>query len=68
LLKPILARIEQEHLPCYLSTQREENIRIYQRYGFEVVEDIEIPGTDMRTWGMLRGNPSPDLPSEKESR
>jgi len=54
LLKPMLARIEQERLPCYLDTEVEENVAIYQHHGFKVVEDKEIPGTEIRSWGMLR--------------
>ena len=54
LLKPILTRIEQERLPCYLDTEVEKNVAIYQRYGLGVVEDTEISGTDIRSWGMLR--------------
>ncbi len=56
LLTPMLARIEREHLPCYLDTEVEKNVAIYQRYGFRVGEDIEIPGTEIRSWGMLREN------------
>ncbi len=56
LLTPMLARIEREHLPCYLDTEVEKNVAIYQRHGFKVVEDIEVPGTDIRSWGMLRLN------------
>lgn len=54
LLKPMFTRIDQEHLPCYLNTEVEKNVNIYQRYSFKVVEDITIPGTDIRSWGMLR--------------
>lgn len=53
LLTPMLARIEREHLPCYLDTEVEKNVAIYQRYGFSVVEDMEVPGTKVRSWGML---------------
>lgn len=54
LLTPMLARIERQHLPCYLDTEVEKNVAIYQRYGFRVVEDMEVPGTGVRSWGMLR--------------
>ncbi len=56
LLKPMLARIEREHLPCYLDTEKEENVAIYQHYGFKVVEDMMVPGTEIRSWGMVGGN------------
>lgn len=56
LLTPMLGRIEREYLPCYLDTEVENNVAIYQRYGFRVVEDVIIPDTGIRSWGMLREN------------
>lgn len=54
LMKPMLARIDQEHLPCYLETENERNVPIFQHYGFEVVEADTIPGSDVYNWAMLR--------------
>lgn len=57
LLSPLLTRIDREHLSCYLNTEVEINVAIYQHYGFRVVGDIKITGTKIRSWGMLRENP-----------
>ena len=54
LLNPVLARIEQQHVPCYLDTELEKNVTLYERFGFRVVDDMEIPDTGVRSWGMLR--------------
>lgn len=54
LLRPMLARIDEEHLPCYLETENEKNLPIYEHYGFKVVHDAIIPGTKVRQWAMLR--------------
>jgi len=54
LIKPMLARIDQDHLPCYLETNNEKNVPIYEHYGFKVVEEDTIPGTDVNHWAMLR--------------
>jgi len=54
LIKPMLARIDQKHLPCYLETNNERNVPIFQHYGFEVVEVGTIPGTSVSNWAMLR--------------
>lgn len=54
LLKPMLARIDEEHLPCYLETQKETNISLYRHYGFEVVGETIIPGTQITNWAMLK--------------
>jgi GNAT superfamily N-acetyltransferase len=54
LLAPMLARIEGEYLPCYLDTEVEKNVAIYQHYGFKVVEETDVRGTGIHSWGMLR--------------
>jgi len=53
LLASMLAMINEQHLPCYLDTELEKNVTLYQHFGFRVVEDTEIPGTGVRSWGML---------------
>jgi GNAT superfamily N-acetyltransferase len=58
LLAPILARIDQQHLPCYLDTEVDNNVAIYNRYGFRVVDDSIIVDTGVRSWGMLRESPN----------
>jgi len=54
LMKPMLIRIDKEHLPCFLETHNEESIPIYKHYGFEIVEEGTIPGTDIVHCAMLR--------------
>jgi len=54
LIKPIISQLDRERLPCYLETQDEENIPIYQHYGFKVVEVGTVPGTGLNHWAMLR--------------
>jgi len=54
LLKAMLVRMDEEHLPCYLDTQNGDNVPIYQHYGFKVIEQVVIPGTEISHWAMLR--------------
>ena len=54
LIKPMLERIDREHLPCFLETNIEKNVAIYRRFGFGVVSEDEIPGTELRSFAMLR--------------
>jgi GNAT superfamily N-acetyltransferase len=54
LMKPMLARIDKEHLPCYLETLNEKNVPVYQHYGFEVVESGNIPNIGVNYWAMIR--------------
>jgi len=56
LLNPMLARAEQEHLPCYVNTEVEKNVAMYQHFGFRVVDDSILNGIGIRSWGMLRKN------------
>jgi len=54
LLRPMLARIDEEGLPCYLETLVERNVRLYEHFGFEVIEKATIPKTSLTNWAMLR--------------
>jgi GNAT superfamily N-acetyltransferase len=54
LAAPILARADQESLPCYLETHLEANARIYARLGFEVASMSAPPGHPLPVWGMVR--------------
>jgi ribosomal protein S18 acetylase RimI-like enzyme len=49
LLKPMLTRLDREHLPCYLETQNKNALSMYQHFGFQVVEEAIIPGTETST-------------------
>lgn len=57
LLKAMLVRMDEENLPCYLDTQNGRNVLIYQHYGFKVIEQVVIPGTEISHWAMLREGP-----------
>jgi GNAT superfamily N-acetyltransferase len=56
LLKPLLARADREGLPCFLETQAEKNVALYEHFGFRVVEEGIIPGSGIKSWAMLRKN------------
>ena len=57
LIKPMLARIDKEQLGCYLDTNNEKNVGLYQHFGFKVLKKYQIPGTNVINWSMLRENP-----------
>jgi ribosomal protein S18 acetylase RimI-like enzyme len=54
LLQPILARADADRLPCYLETQKSINVPFYQRHGFEIVVEDDIPGGGPHYWTMKR--------------
>jgi hypothetical protein len=50
----MLARRDEECIPCYLETIDEENISLYEHFGFKVVEKSAVPKTNLTNWAMLR--------------
>lgn len=54
LIRPMLERFDGEGLPCFLDTDTEKNVHIYERFGFRVVAQGTVPGTDIRNWFMVR--------------
>jgi GNAT superfamily N-acetyltransferase len=54
LMGPVLDRCDRERLPAYLETAAARNVLLYERVGFEVVEDLILPKTDIRGWLMRR--------------
>lgn len=54
LLEPVLARADDEALPCYLETVEPRNVPFYRRHGFRVItEDVE-PRSGIRFWTFRR--------------
>lgn len=55
LLKEMLARIDAERAAAYLETQKEKNVGLYRKFGFEVTAQGEFPKLEgLCNWGMLR--------------
>lgn len=54
LLAPVLLRADADGTPAYLETATAHNVLLYERHGFDVVEEVILPKTDVRGWLMLR--------------
>lgn len=54
LLRPVLGRCDREHVAAYLETATARNVLLYERLGFDVVEELVLPNTDVHGWLMLR--------------
>lgn len=54
LMAPILERCDRERLPAYLETQKERNVPYYRHHGFEVRDEMDLPGGGPHLWLMWR--------------
>jgi ribosomal protein S18 acetylase RimI-like enzyme len=55
--KLILATIEkgkQDGVPLYLETETENNVKMYEKFGFKLIKKINLPGIDLPMWEMIR--------------
>jgi ribosomal protein S18 acetylase RimI-like enzyme len=54
LLRPVLHECDRVGTPAYLETAKEGNIAFYERSGFRVVGEMDIPGDGPHLWLMQR--------------
>jgi len=54
LMRPVLEHCDAEGLPCYLESSKERNVPFYRRHGFEVVQEVPLPGGGPLIWTMWR--------------
>lgn len=45
LLRPVLERCDAEGVPAYTETQKEANVAWYARSGFQMIDEVRLPGT-----------------------
>ncbi|MFW9952571.1 MAG: GNAT family N-acetyltransferase [Candidatus Thorarchaeota archaeon] len=56
--KLIRIKLEQgntQNLKCYLNTENEKYIPLYEHFGFELVEQKQAPNSNLMVHGMLKG-------------
>ena len=54
LITPMLGWLDMQKLPCYLNTQNENNIGLYEHYGFQVIEQLVLPDSGIVHTAMQR--------------
>jgi GNAT superfamily N-acetyltransferase len=54
LLRPMLARVDNEQMPLYLETHNLPNVALYERHRFTVVGAGRVAGSSVPVFGMLR--------------
>jgi GNAT superfamily N-acetyltransferase len=59
LMQPMLAYLDDHKMPAYLETQTQRNVEMYQHWGFELLREEMLPGTDLKLYLMLRKGSSP---------
>lgn len=57
LLEAFRERVDAAGEAAYLETDKPENVRLYRRFGFELVDEAEVLGTT--SWFMSRPAPEP---------
>jgi ribosomal protein S18 acetylase RimI-like enzyme len=54
LVRALSARADAAQMPCYLETDKESNIRVYENHGYRVTSDADAPLPDLHLWFMQR--------------
>ncbi len=54
LMRPVLEGADELRMLAYLETATARNVLLYERQGFAVVEELDLPGTDIHGWLMRR--------------
>lgn len=54
LLKPMLEFCSANNHICYLETNKESNVSLYNHFAFELVEENYIPKTNVKHYAMLK--------------
>jgi GNAT superfamily N-acetyltransferase len=54
LIKPMLKRLDESHLPAYLETQNLKNVNMYEHFGFKLVYQTALSDGNLPIYAMLR--------------
>jgi GNAT superfamily N-acetyltransferase len=54
LMRSRLDRCDAEYCPAYLESSKPENVPYYERFGFAVTGELELPGGGPTMWAMWR--------------
>jgi ribosomal protein S18 acetylase RimI-like enzyme len=54
LLRPMLEFCDQENMVCYLETNKEKNVSLYEHYDFRLEEQKPVPKSDVMHYAMTR--------------
>lgn len=55
LLRSLSRRADAARMPCFLETDREKNVGLYQNHGYRITRQDALPGIGTCVWWMQRG-------------
>lgn len=55
LLRSLSSKADAVRMPCFLETDREKNVGLYQHHGYRITSHDPLPGIGTRVWWMQRG-------------
>jgi hypothetical protein len=53
-LQQVLTSCDEEGVPAYLESSKEQNVPYYRHHGFEVTGAFDVAPDGPRLWGMWR--------------
>lgn len=54
MMQYLLEKADKQDMPIYLETHAENNVAYYQRYGFSLLKQAQVPRCDLPFWCMKR--------------
>ncbi|MBN2155239.1 MAG: GNAT family N-acetyltransferase [Candidatus Lokiarchaeota archaeon] len=48
-----MLEILPKHIPIYLETETQDNVKFYEKLGFEILNEIKVPLFDLPMWEMI---------------
>ena len=54
LLTALFEKSDKTNIPIYLETQTESNVKMYEKYGFKILKEINLPILNLPMWEMKR--------------
>jgi GNAT superfamily N-acetyltransferase len=54
LLRALMADCDAQGLPIYLETETEENVRMYEHFGFRLIKKVTLDKLGLPMWEMVR--------------
>lgn len=54
LIRALIEKSEQDGIPLYLETETEDNVKMYEKFGFKLIKKVTLPDINLPMWEMVR--------------